>query len=238
MARKRKSGVCVYCGRYARLSSDHIPPKGIFGKPRPNNLVTVPSCRGCNQAASKDDEYFQLMLSARYDSGEHPDAEQASSAVLRGLRKRQKAGFRRAVLGAVEDVDVFTPAGIYAGRHGILNVDLDRLGRVAERVIKGLYYHHSGRVLEDTYKARAWELSGFGDNATAWSYLDKFTSALLDSEPNVIGEQTFAYRFLMLDENPCFSAWLLTFYGVVNFFGITTVKEQVGEELKADQVAD
>ena len=60
-------GECVYCGREAQLTSDHIPPKNLFPKPRPSNLITVPSCKRCNRSASKDDEYLRLVLVMRED---------------------------------------------------------------------------------------------------------------------------------------------------------------------------
>jgi hypothetical protein len=39
--------------------------------------------------------------------------------------------------------------------------------------------------------------------------------------PNVLGENTFSYRFHVADENPYFSVWGLTFYGHVNFLCLT-----------------
>lgn len=54
--------LCVYCGSEAN-TRDHIPPKRIFSKPRPNILLTVLSCRKCNSSFQLDDEYFDVMLS-------------------------------------------------------------------------------------------------------------------------------------------------------------------------------
>jgi hypothetical protein len=53
---------CAICGKPCETTTrDHIPPKGLFGKPLPDNLLTVPSCQQCNQEASGDDEYFRLL---------------------------------------------------------------------------------------------------------------------------------------------------------------------------------
>ena len=59
---KKKFGQCTYCGRHRKLADDHIPPKSLFGKPRPPDLIKIPSCGPCNNQASKDDEYFKTVL--------------------------------------------------------------------------------------------------------------------------------------------------------------------------------
>ena len=58
----RKIGECIYCGKIGPLSVDHIPPKSLFQHPRPNNLITVPSCDDCNKGAQKDDDYFTIRI--------------------------------------------------------------------------------------------------------------------------------------------------------------------------------
>jgi len=60
-------GRCAYCSETADLTRDHIPPKSLFRKPLPDDLITVPCCLTCNNGRSKDDEYFRLALSLRYD---------------------------------------------------------------------------------------------------------------------------------------------------------------------------
>lgn len=55
---------CVYCGRTTDPTRDHVPPRAVFPKPRPKNLVTVPACRPCNSSAAADDEYFAAGVRA------------------------------------------------------------------------------------------------------------------------------------------------------------------------------
>jgi len=59
---KQRHGECVYCGHTKPLTDDHIPPQSLFRKPRPADLIAVPSCRQCNISASKDDEYFKTVI--------------------------------------------------------------------------------------------------------------------------------------------------------------------------------
>jgi hypothetical protein len=53
---------CAYCGAAADLTRDHVPPRVVFPKPRPKDLITVPACRPCNVSAGPDDEYFGAAL--------------------------------------------------------------------------------------------------------------------------------------------------------------------------------
>ena len=39
-----KEGKCIYCGNWAELTKDHIPPKCLFTDPKPENLITIPCC--------------------------------------------------------------------------------------------------------------------------------------------------------------------------------------------------
>jgi hypothetical protein len=51
---------CAYCGSTSELTDDHIPPKNLFPKPRPENIITVKACKICVKDTSKDDEYFRM----------------------------------------------------------------------------------------------------------------------------------------------------------------------------------
>lgn len=59
---KEINTVCCYCGIKRATTKDHVPPKAIFTKPRPSDLITVPCCFECNNAASVSDEKFKAYL--------------------------------------------------------------------------------------------------------------------------------------------------------------------------------
>ena len=115
-------GICTYCGKSAKLTSDHIPPKNLFPKPRPTNLVTVRACRKCNKSASKDDEYFRLMSIIRNDVYEQPGVAELWDNTYRGLKRTQILGFAKSLLGSVNRIQIYTPAGIYLGNRASYNV--------------------------------------------------------------------------------------------------------------------
>ncbi len=47
---------CIYCGKQAKRSRDHVPSKKLIPEHlrATEQLITVPSCRPCNQAQSRD----------------------------------------------------------------------------------------------------------------------------------------------------------------------------------------
>src|SRR4051812_45143873 len=96
-SKKYRNKQCVYCGQLA-TTGDHIPPASLFASPRPNNLIKVPSCKACNDGASKDDEYFRVQLALREDMRGHPDVEGVLPDVIRGLENPAKHKFKEALV--------------------------------------------------------------------------------------------------------------------------------------------
>ncbi len=214
--------VCIYCGSGPPLEDDHIPPKNLFARPRPSNLITVPACSNCNRQASKDDEYFRLVLTLRQDVSEHPDIAALLPNVIRSLKKPRKVGFRGALLKSLRNVPLATPGGIYLGQVGGYNVDLARLDRVASRIIRGLVYHELGIRLDEDYDVAVYSEDGLAHNdLPTLAELRKTILEPLSIRPaKMIGNDVFEYRYSLTDRSDASSAWLLVFYGRIRFLGL------------------
>jgi hypothetical protein len=154
---------CVYCGAKGELTKDHIPPKSLFSKPRPANLITVPSCGRCNNAASKDDEYFKAVLSLKERVGNHPDAKGILESVLHSLARREGRSFSVYFLNKISHVNVRTPAAVYLGKRLSYDVDLKRFGYVAARIVRGLFYVLKGKRIPSEYMVVAFCEDGLRD---------------------------------------------------------------------------
>lgn len=214
-----RTGECVYCGVVAALTDDHVPPKNLFPKPRPSNLVTVLSCRKCNAETSRDDEYFRLALTMRDDAGEDPTVQQLLPVVARSLSKPRKIGFRRSFFRSIGDVEVRTPAGVILGSRKGYRVDLTRLERVVRRTALGLFYHHRSSRLPLSYQMVALasrRVAGFRKEQA-----EKLRQLVLEPlwavPEKSIGNNVFSYRHVFLDTDPNESAWLMVFFGRVSF---------------------
>ena len=221
------NNVCVYCGSTEALTDDHIPPKTLFPKPRPANLITVRSCRSCNEGASKDDEYFRLVISMRHDSGDHPAVKKILPSIYRSLQKSNKKGFQQALFNSMCDLDITSRGGISLGTAPGYDVDLHRLDRVAARITTGLYFHEIGTRVPDNRHVKAYSASGL-------THVDSDTSArIIDicdkvgrNPPKVFGENIFAYWFQQVHGDPTMSAWVLAFYEKVVFLCLVTPNEK------------
>jgi len=215
MTPPRRSGQCAYCGRDAPLTRDHIPPQNLFPDPKPSDLIMVPCCETCKAGWSDDDEYFRLAVvsASNVYGGDH--AERVNQTLLRSLRKPSKAGFARLVHQSLLELEVRSEAGIYVGSTGALSVDKKRFDRVAERIIRGLFWHEKRYPVPEGYQVTN-RFSQFGLRKVL-DELDHVTYAELRD----IGGGVFAYTFAPTDEDPDSMVWLSGFYGRLPFVGFT-----------------
>lgn len=55
---------CYLCGKEltkGEVTRDHVPPRGLFPRPLPSDLITVPCCKPCNNGKSREEEFFRLI---------------------------------------------------------------------------------------------------------------------------------------------------------------------------------
>ena len=217
--RKLKLETCVYCGKDDQLTEDHIPPKNLFPKPRPNNLIRVPCCYRCNNTASKDDEYFRLNIVSKEDTPMFSGAREVYQTTMRGLERPNRPGLKNALLNRSYIDAKYSKGGIYLGPVVKYDVDAQRMGKVAKRIVKGLFYGESGERLSDEYFAFAISSSevvgASRDLHIIAGQLEK------QSEKPVGNGDVFTYCYRTLSRNPNMSQWLLTFYRKTVFFGFT-----------------
>jgi hypothetical protein len=215
------------------VTHDHVPPRVLFPKPRPNDLITVPACLECNRASSKDDEYFRLKICMSAQVKDNPDARWGRDEVFRSLERPQAGGLRASFLADTYKVDLVTPAGLYVGRTFTYDVDLQRLFRVAARTVKGLFFHETGRMLGAHYGVRVHSDDTLRDapRADLQELAQTITLPLAKKQAKAIARGAFAYRFHICEEDPNVSVWALTFYGHVTFLcftGPVKAKERAG----------
>jgi hypothetical protein len=223
MARTLKIGDCTYCGKHGPLTDDHIPPQSLFPTGIPNH-IKIPSCSTCNGGASKDDEYFRSVLAIRSDVGDASEAKKATSRLMRSLQKPEKKGFKTSFMKAVRMRELFTPGGLYLGRHGTYSVDLNRVAKVIARIVKGLFFHTFQRRLPDTYEAIGFEESGLAQRGELNAESLRILNALSDVDFVVMGDGVFTYRVKVAVDGPNVTVWQIVFYKKASFFGMTAPK--------------
>ena len=208
--------LCTYCNSIAD-TKDHVPPKLIFPKPRPN-LITVPACSSCNQQASKDDEYFRLATALEEKSSEHPDFPKVYRQIIRSLSRPEAPGFRSAFQKSLNSYDIFSQGGICVKTSHGYEVEKTRVNRVIERVTRGLFLDTFGRRLSVETSVTATPGRDFSDPGAMAFVRDMLRTG---SPWRCLGNSTFCWRYTTCAEEGDTSAWLYLVFGSVSFFGIT-----------------
>lgn len=198
---------------------DHVPPRCFFSDSPPTDLLTVPSCEACNGGLSRDVEYFRSRAVWHDQAAEHPDARALLAPVVRGFNKPAKKPFRTAFLGALRQVDVRTPSGLHLGRRQAMEVDLNRLNRVAEQIAKGLYYADTGEPLPSTVVCGSIAEDTLLEQTAEWrAELEDTILGPLMAEPlKDVGRKVLQYRWTFDPQRPNAAVWLLDFYEGIRF---------------------
>jgi hypothetical protein len=225
VANKKRSKFCAYCGYDGELTVDHIPPKGMFGKPLPANLITVPACKKCHEKTRDDDEYFRTALALRHDVYDHPDVQDVLPRVLRSFSNKIKVRFARAFFAKRCSIEVKTKAGIYLGNREGFQVDLPRLNRVTNRMTLGLYLLETGNRIPDDWCAASMSDDDFNSQPSdAQAEFAKSIRIVLRNPKKTIGKNVFSYQFALASDNPLSSLWVFTFYDKSSFMTLTAPK--------------
>jgi hypothetical protein len=214
----RRLEECAYCGGTDDLTAEHVPPKLIFPKPWPDDLITVPACRSCNQEGQSDAEYFRACLCVSPQTRQSEDVAVLRSTLQRSLERPQAAGFRQGLLDAMKP----------AGGKIAFDVEIERLHKVVERAVQCLYLHDTGRRLnEQTHEVFALGedyLQQFSPEEIAQFQRD-FIGSLSEREPTIIGNGTFAYAAIHTSSE-FVSFWGLLFYGSFAFIALTGTRRR------------
>lgn len=198
---KKPGGLCAICGVAPASTDDHIPPKNIFPKPRPSDLITVRTCERCNNAASGQDEEFRVFLSLQIGAGSEITRRLWEDGALRSLKHNGR--LRNHIINTSWDVRLRTPAGIDLGMRRAVPMPVRPHNAVMDRIVRGLYFHHFGEILGRRAVCRVTPLTGIPD---------EISSTISKMRPKSIGNGAFMYRFARAEESPLDSIWLLLFH--------------------------
>ncbi len=139
--------LCAYCGLRPGTTRDHVIPKGLFPKPRPQSIITVPVCALCNNAKSQDDDYLRDMLVIDFQTEGHPIAQQILKGPMIRSAARNKSRVARAAQLASGRIPIRTPSGLYIGNAVVIPLESDRLQRIFATIVRGLTFHFHQRRL-------------------------------------------------------------------------------------------
>lgn len=208
--------VCAICGEQKKCTRDHVPPKGIFLKPRLKNLVTVPACHDCNNGSSQNDERFRMYLALHV--GMHSKkGEELFKNALKTFKSNNK--LKEQIFDSLKPIDLKTPGGVFLGTGASVLWDSEAHDRIIERTIRGLFYHHYGEVLGKRV-----------DISVNWhtSLPEIWMEYTFDK--SWMGEDEFIYLHSQTVGSPFSTIWIFQFYNSHWASGMTIAKEGQGNK--------
>ena len=193
--------LCVYCGVNAATTRDHVPPKGIFTRPFQSDLVTVPACAPCNNAASPIDEEFRAMLSLRVGTPT-PEARQLwKDKTLRGIRRNKR--LLRTIVERSQEVWVRISSGSIFEKKLATLWDAKVHDDMIIRITRGLFFHHFHQILPTNIRVKA----------HYYNYVDEDLYKIYEaSQKYSIGGNQFVYSVFRTEDLPNVTVWLYQFY--------------------------
>lgn len=192
--------ICYRCGSPAS-TREHVIPRCLYPEKPSAKLLTVPACRHCNNALAKDEEYFRVFVTGQWKAYEANAAARAvwGEKVAPSLRRRHQ-GLRRELLRRARHLYFPFPQGFT--RTAILAFDQTRINRVAEKIVRGLYYHGTQNVMPaETKMAFYW-------NPTEWAKDIALQAALINVDPQVFS----CWCGIPSDAPSELSIWWMLFY--------------------------
>ena len=215
----KKATTCAYCGNRA-TTRDHIPSRKFFPQPRPDNLITVPACSSCNNGTSADEEYFLLRVLAS-DGAITPEAAAVSEELFEGIlsprRVRTLASFRSEMHWRPR----ISPAGVITGRDLEYPLDRNRVRRVMEKILRGLYFHEFGRPVPANHEVVV--ASYFTRDPIIFE--DPTIRGLMANRTEVRGRTVFQYRKQVPRDNPAAVIFIMEFFHGVPAIGAVISKQ-------------
>lgn len=140
---------CVYCGirMNGNRTVDHVPPKSSFERQFRRFLPTVPSCNSCNNGASMDDEYFKRIFLSK-ETSNSPYAAKVIASFMRNLDREESQGHKEEFINSLSQISEYDENG-REYQTAEYKVDLQRIGNVVFRTVKGLLWVETGMRLPD-----------------------------------------------------------------------------------------
>lgn len=208
-----KKEKCIYCGKKLKETDDHVPPKSFFPKPRPSDLITVPSCLECNQISGKDEEFF-LATFMFTNAGVSEAGSRLWSEKLHRMYEKN-LGLRRKIAQALEPTNLVTPAGLFLGRKMTIKPDEKRFDKVINKIVRGLYFFEYQEALPPKNDILSFFLKVDEHFQAAGKYVHQL-------KPGTRGwPGIFKYKYNRLEKKHHESMWILLFYNFATFWAIT-----------------
>lgn len=211
--------VCYRCGSPA-TTREHVVPRCLYPDPPAHKLLTVPACRDCNNALTKDEEYFRTVLASAWIESDAA-RKVAEQKVHPSFNRPERDGLRKLLLA--NSRDIYLPSNHGFVLTAILKADGARMDRVAEKIVRGLYYHETKKkkVMPPDAKMQF-----------SWQPKEWLPDLALSGPWGDVDPKVFLYHYVITPDHSR-SIWWMVFYKsfmyvVVAEAPVTVAREEMG----------
>lgn len=206
---------CVYCVNANAETWDHVPPKGIFAKDNRDDLIRVPACFNCNNSFSKDDDWLLQIIATNAEFQEFPGIGEVTDRGLRAVSRPESRGLLESFVANFTDVELWANAsggsgGVYIGKAPAIQFDGDRLKRIIRRIVRGLFWNETRRVLPEDHVVHPFRLAKQKTH-DAQDEIERLIQAGHLTFRSIAGG-AFEYYYCIIFDAPNASMWVLRFY--------------------------
>jgi hypothetical protein len=199
-----------------KVTADHIPPKLLFAKPYPGNLLTVPACQPCNASFQLDDEYTRTVVALHLRASNHPDVKSKLPAILRSLSRPNAKSFRTYLANQTVPSIVLDFTGSPMGY--LIDADRSRVNATGVHKIRGLHFIETAKMLPPHIRIKLAAKAGLRPDEPSATTIARAFMSCPDRRHKEIG-QAFSYA---VGFNKSWIVWILMLYEF--FIWVATVE--------------
>lgn len=213
---------CIFCGKSAD-TKEHIPAKHFFKGIPDKDLITVPSCSGCNKGFQKDEDFFRQFWVSMLMDRSNQAKQLMNNEVSRSIIRKPSLGHQ--MFSQMQLVSLYTKSGLFKGkgtRYQISDSDQERIDRVVSKMVRGLFFEEFKQPLP-----AGWAVKIIWITPKAEQEL-KLVELAQTLKWNVIKEDTFAYGVDYVPKTYQ-SIWIIDFFKVPLFY-VLVVDEKTAQK--------
>lgn len=200
--------LCAYCGNKA-TTKDHVPPKQLFPKPRPNDLETIPACFKCNNSEGKDEEYF-LATFMFSEAGVSIAGKKLWKEKINRMYEKN-LGLKRKIAENIKPINISILDNSSTEKRLGIELDENRIKKTVLKIVRGLHYIEYGDILSESKNLDYL----FIQNEKDFKIVKKYLNQLKYGTKSWDG--IFEY-YHNRTENKSGSMWILHFYNFAIFW--------------------
>ena len=210
---------CYLCGIRPADTKDHLFPSGLFNRPAPTNLITLPACKICNNSLSSDEEQFRVFLASGM-AIETGAGFRIWTERIRPDLKGRRPWLKPLIVSQTRAARVITKSGVALGYALILEADREAVNRVLRKIARGLYFLDTGRVFPNDAEI----LAGYAANQPERFISPPLDEAIKGAKRVDLGDGILTYWRNTIKDDPATSITWIRFYQDKLFMIVTSHK--------------